>query len=117
MEQKINAEFITEKASWDSKSNNYVDRCKTVEFKEIAMRIEEREGRKILRFIGGPTGFESYYLDDLISGGLMNFDGGKFCICGGTVNSWPRCQVCVRDVQDFIKLTEVKVSCEKQCNY
>lgn len=100
MKRKIVAVFTKETGRWDSKSNNYVDRKNTSEERTIEMELyTNSEGRQILRFIGGPTGFEQYYADDL----ALN-PGGTFCICGGTINSWPRCAVLSDDVIKFLEV-------------
>ena len=53
--------------------------------------------KPILEFRGGPTGFESYYLEDI------NLEGeGDFCICAGTANRWPACYVDKTEVQEFV---------------
>ena len=55
----------------------------------------------VVRFNGGPTGFESYYLGSLIEHNLDN--GSMFCICGGTINSWHNCEVKSRELHNIIK--------------
>jgi hypothetical protein len=61
---------------------------------------ETLKGKKeIVNFLGGPTGFESYYLKDL----LKPKESENFCICGGTINSWPNCYVKTKDLIKIIK--------------
>lgn len=99
----MKAKFIYETGRWDSKSNSFVDRKKRFETKEVQMVIESSEDhdRATLRFIGGPTGYETYYIKDL----LEHAPEGRmdFCICGGTINSWPTCIVEWADVTDFLE--------------
>ena len=59
-----------------------------------------------MKFIGGPTGFESYYLEDL-EGDTLDHDG-DFCICGGTINSWANCTVDTADIHKAIEIYEEK---------
>jgi len=99
MEEEIVAIFTTETARWNENLEEYVDRESRTEVKDIKMVVETRDDKAILRFVGGPTGYESYYIEDL--------DGwkdrvGSFCICGGTVNRWPKCEVHWPDVQRFL---------------
>ncbi len=69
--------------------------------KELTMHIVTKgHERPILRFEGGPTGFESYYVAD-IDFRLSN-SGDDFCICAGTANRWPACYVDRKEVQKFV---------------
>lgn len=54
--------------------------------------------KPILEFQNGPTGFESYYLEDLTLEGERDF-----CICAGTPNRWPACYVDMPTVRQFVK--------------
>lgn len=69
--------------------------------RELTMHIiTEGHERPILRFEGGPTGFESYYVADIdfrVSSGE-----DKFYICAGTANRWPACWVDRKEVQKFV---------------
>ena len=60
-------------------------------------RVDSQSNRPILEFQGGPTGFETYYLEDINLEG-----GGDFCICAGTANRWPACYVDKTVVQEFV---------------
>lgn len=73
----------------------------------MANQIEHTsESRMLLQFVGGPTGFESYYLDDEFIEGREALVAANpealFCICGGTVNSWPCCEVSACAMLDFL---------------
>ena len=63
---KIKSYWRKETAGW-TEETGYVDReWSPVEEKEIEVIIEYNiEDRPIIRFIGGPTGHESYYVDTL----------------------------------------------------
>lgn len=99
MKRKIVAVFTKETGRWDSKSNNYVDRKTTSEERLIEVEIfTPADGKLRIKFIGGPTGFEQYYADD-----LSLTPGRTFCICGGTINSWSRCTVLSDDVIKFLE--------------
>jgi len=107
---KINSVFTFETARWDSSLNNFVGRKSRDETREIEVAIIARDGKPLLVFTGGPTGFESYYLEDILEEPLR---GDDFCICGGTVNSWPRCIVNWQDVVDLIHGNGYKFKGEK----
>ena len=89
---KCEALFTKTTAKWNG--NKFVGHRSIKSRKLIEMEIDG----DVLRFRGGPTGFESYCIKDL------SLPPGKvFCICGGTVNSWPRCEVQTDDVIQFLK--------------
>jgi hypothetical protein len=69
------------------------------------MTIDTDSKKPILRFIEGPTGYESYYIEDLIRHCDLpcHTEDFNFCICGGTVNSWPQCTVKKKDMFEFLK--------------
>ena len=54
----------------------------------------------ILEFVGGPTGFERYYIADLLLRDPSKHP--EICICGGTINRWPACFVDRQEVADFL---------------
>ena len=96
----ITSRWIIEKGYWDHKLNDFTSRT-TEEFtRKIKMTITANDHGEILRFIGGPTGHESYYLADLLEN---KKNDGEFCICAGTINRWPACYVERKTVLDFIK--------------
>ena len=109
--RSITAKFITEKGRWDKQSNSFVDRSSVETISPIEMELFERDGKQILKFIGGPTGFESYYVEDLNANPMV---AGIFCICGGTINRWPRCEVPFADVADFLNDMGTNTSCRRQ---
>ena len=71
--------------------------------RELEMEIYTNErGCRVLKFHGGPTGFEEYRVQDLLT---LNVDNQSkwFCICAGTINSWPYCAVNRKEVFEFIR--------------
>lgn len=71
-----------------------------VSTKKLTMAIvTEGHDKPILNFRGGPTGFESYYIEDL----SLSSDEGDFCICAGTANRWPACFVDKAEVNKFVE--------------
>jgi len=101
---KILSKWQQEVGKWDRGLNDYVDR-KVIELpdKFLVMQIIRIENRNILRFNGGPTGFESYHIPDLIDGMKTAGINKIFCICGGTINRWPHCTVAWDEVVAFLK--------------
>jgi hypothetical protein len=98
--QSIEAIFIQEIGRWDKSSNTFVDLSTSKTIRNIEMVLCERDDKQILKFVGGPTGFESYYVEDLLA---LPFAKSTFCICGGTINRWPRCEVSSTEVAIFLK--------------
>lgn len=96
---KINSIWETEIGTWDEYKCKYTDRKITVDEKELDMVIIEGIHGPIVRFVGGPTGHESYYIEDLLS---SDFTKGDFYICAGTINRWSACKVKREEVLNFI---------------
>ena len=99
MKRTINSRWVIEKGRWSEKLRTYTDRTR-LEFErpvEIEI-IHNLRDKHILLFMGGPTGHEAYYLDGLLP---MDDRQGEFCICAGTINSWPACYVQWADVKKF----------------
>ena len=97
---KINSRWVVEKGRWDENECTYINRKKETFERFIGMQIEDGNTGKLIRFIGGPTGFESYYIEDLLS---VDSLVKELCICAGTINRWPACYVDKQTVFDFIK--------------
>jgi hypothetical protein len=98
---KIKSFWQCEYGSWDEGERRYVEKELTpIEEKEIEFTIINDGKDPILKFIGGPTGHESYYIRDLIRASRM--DHVKFYICAGTINSYPSCYVLWEDVEPAI---------------
>ena len=105
----IKAWFIRETGFWSEDKGKFINISKSNEFRDISVTICERENgfdKLILKFYGGPTGFESYYLKDVIElipdKDKIN-DTQTMCICGGTINRWDACYVNYKEVIDFIE--------------
>ena len=99
MKKQINSRWIVEKGVWSEKLQAYTDRTKQEFERMLEVEITRNlRGSTILRFIGGPTGHEAYYLYKLLP---MNNKQGEFCICAGTINSWPACYVQWADIKKF----------------
>lgn len=104
---KIPAFWQAETGYFDPKMGRYTRRRFTdVQERMLELRIEPSEynNRPVLRFIGGPTGHESYYLHDLINILEDAPPNEVLTICGGTINSWPRCWVNITDLQEAVRL-------------
>ena len=100
---KITSYWQHETAKFDPGKREFVNR-KSSPIKEKELEITVRKDSKdrlILSFHGGPTGFEAYYLHDIFST-VMNSEQEDYCICAGTVNSWPRCWVKMKDLKKIL---------------
>ena len=100
---KINSKWSMEKADWDRTFQQYTNRrVISLSDKELEMVVKKTDRGDVLQFIGGPTGHEAYYISDLL--GSFTLDGSDdFCICAGTVNSWPLCTVSRKEVLNFLR--------------
>ena len=100
---KIQGSWSVEKGRW-KEGEGFVDRHTDHFFRDLEMVIEPPSLGKgaIIRFVGGPTGYESYYVEDLQRPNSRQ-GCNTFCICAGTINSWPRCEVPWADVVAFLK--------------
>jgi hypothetical protein len=99
---KIESLWICETGRWDDQTNSYVDISRRSETKQIGLRLYvANNGKEGLEFVGGPTGFEQYYLEDMVD--MVNEYCTDFAICFGTINSWPKCLVKVADVRKFLE--------------
>jgi hypothetical protein len=102
IEKTIEATFTKTTARWNG--NNFVNREEESEIKDIKMSILEREYGKVLKFEGGPTGHESYYIDDLLgNNNPVNKERDYFCLCIGSINGYPKCVVSRQKVFNFIE--------------
>jgi hypothetical protein len=104
----IKSTWRCEKGRWDGR--NFVDRQwialgeKELEMEIISLGPESVYRDPIIRFYGGPTGHESYYIADLLRNLEFKLECDDFSICAGTINSWPECRVSFKEVIDFIKV-------------
>lgn len=100
---KINSKWSKETGKWNGKE--FINREITaLPDKELEMKFKDGKSSRILEFIGGPTGFESYYVEDLLR--EPSRMQGRLCICGGTINSWPKCSVQAEEVLAYIQQEE-----------
>jgi hypothetical protein len=105
--KEIRSTWTTIKAKWNG--NDFYDHQSTVEERTLLMEIGCRStGEPSLHFIGGPTGFEIYSVEALMDPeyGLEAEGRETLCICAGTTNSWPKCEVPAADVIAFLKETQ-----------
>ncbi len=96
----IVARWVVERGNWSPSGNTYINKVKQESTRELQIKIINSQGGDILQFIGGPTGYESYYVHDLLD---SVDDNQEICICGGTINSYAACYVDRKEVIDFIK--------------
>jgi hypothetical protein len=102
---KILSFWQHETGKWDEVLRIYTERKKSpIKTKELEVNIVKSDfnNKKIVKFYGGPTGHESYYLDDLLRT-KFNKKEDRFCICAGTINSWSCCWVRASDLLRFLK--------------
>ena len=97
---KINSVWTVETGRWSDRKCKFVDRKSKTFERELEMEIAQGQSGPVIKFIGGPTGFESYYIKDLLEDQSKS---GPFWICAGTINRWPRCSVEFSEVIKFIK--------------
>lgn len=79
---KVQSEF-----EWQDSSGQVMG----TEERELGIEIDFSKAKTVLRFIGGPTGHESYYLEDLLP--KIKQGDGDLLICFGTPGSWAKCTV------------------------
>ena len=106
-ERKIMSHWEWKFAKWNEEDGKFEEFWVRREARLIEMRVEEcgggGGGEGVLKFVGGPTGFESYGIEGLLRGMEGKGLGGKFFICAGTVNRWPSCWVGLEEVKDFLR--------------
>jgi len=93
--KKIKARWVVKKGHWSNATDTFIHRVKEETTRELSMEVRN----DILYFRGGPTGYESYYIDD-----IKNLKPGvELCICAGTINRWAECYVQSDDVLAFLE--------------
>lgn len=102
-EFEINSFWQQETGYWSEKENKYLNRT-FGPIKEKKLKVIYEPEKDIIKFIGGPTGFESYYFSDVSKTVLLHPNHDMFCICGGTINRWPNCTI---KREDFKKIINV----------
>ena len=103
--KEINSRWATETRWLDTKPGGGMKQKSKTEHstRKLTMAIlpKGREGgsdKSILEFRDGPTGYESYYLNEITLEG-----DEEFCICAGTPNRWPACYVDMPTVRKFVE--------------
>jgi len=100
MKTDIKSFWTYEKGRWSEEHNDYIDRnTSEPQEKILTMEIVDHGTGPILQFNGGPTGYESYYVADLVA---RQPKGAYMAICAGTINSWAQCRVRSQDVVAFL---------------
>jgi len=98
---KIKSYWQFEKGNWDNNNSQYTQiSLSDIKEKVLELTLDCRDKRPSVRFIGGPTGFESYCFDSLLNNLPISTccsEEDIFVICGGTINSWARCWVTTKD--------------------
>lgn len=112
-EFEIQSFWKQETGRWSDKEEKFLNRT-TSPVKEKTLKVLYEPDKNIIKFIGGPTGFESYYFTDIVktieSHPSSRFD--EFCICGGTINRWPECTVKMDDFREIIFQIEKRKNTE-----
>ncbi len=106
---KIKSYWRYKKGNWDNKINTYKDVYYTEEEEKILDVELDTDDKPIVRFLGGPTGYESYYFTDVYKKPRPD---NKFYMCTGTINSWAECWVKVDDFTEILKV--FKAALEKR---
>jgi len=106
MKKEINSKWEMSIGTWDRTLGEYINVEKRSREKTIRMEVIERKGEEdLIEFVGGPTGFETYSICSLLENPSFNIITEKsrsFCICGGTINKWPRVIVDLNEVVRFL---------------
>lgn len=115
MRKKINCEWIVITGKWNGQE--FIDIQEKSSRRDIEMKIILKDNRAIIRFIGGPTSYEAFYISNFRKN-LYNHTKtqklDKWYICMGTINRWPRCIVDRREVMQFIREIIEDKLCLKQ---
>lgn len=108
---EINSEWFALTGKWDEKTEKYINQKITrlpdriLQMKIVDnSNISDNPDNKIIEFIGGPTGYETYYINDLLKDRKSVYNENNLCICAGTINSWYSCFVKWQDVFNFLKI-------------
>lgn len=99
---KISALMIYESGTWNSETDKYENIHFREEVKELEMVLRPNERGTIIKFEGGPTGYESFYIGGFLRY-IDNFESDRCSICAGTINRYAQCIVSLKEVVDFIK--------------
>lgn len=98
LKMRINSFWQRKTGEWNGKK--FIKKQKSpVEEKLLEVVLILGDKNETVKFLGGPTGYETYCLKDL----LKLKENENFCICGGTLNSWPNCYVKAKDLSQILK--------------
>ena len=101
-EWTINSYWSNQTGRWSEEQGTYIDEKRSPEKEKLLkIKIDYYKNDYIIRFIDGPTGYESYYVNDLLA--KVDNKEGKFYICAGTINSWSTCYVLWKDLKPILK--------------
>jgi len=115
MKKEIQGIFTKETGDWQEDSGNtFTNRKSKTWYRTLVMEIYVQSGKPLLHFQKAPTGYETYYIEDLIAYQKPFDESSLMCICGGTINSWARCEVNYKEVMDFIKAYEETLNSHRQ---
>lgn len=90
----------TETGRWDEEKETFTN-LKFSEIKEKIIQVEYQPEKDVIQFLGGPTGYESYYFADIYKS-IHKWKSEKLYICAGTLNSWSSCYVKISDLLDIM---------------
>jgi hypothetical protein len=98
----IKGNFVARTGTWNNELKKFDPVNERKYERTISMEVLEVDYRLVLRFIGGPTGHETYRVEDLLAT-ASRIPGDEFSICAGTINSWHACIVSRIEVEKFIE--------------
>jgi hypothetical protein len=99
LESTVGSTWTIVKGRWDRDLMDWVNVTEEASKKEIPARLVFRESDETyLVSFDGPTGYEIYDIEALLGVCKGSRD---FCVCAGTINSWPRCDVDLEDLRRF----------------
>ena len=111
----ITSYWQTETGRFNDDQGTFVDR-RFSDIKEKEIYVEYDKETDVIHFRGGPTGYESYKFSSIeYSSKTFKFD--KFCICSGTINSWPRCDIKVKDFMKIFNLIKKERNEKRENDY
>jgi len=100
----VDSDWDTVKGVWNEDLFKYDNITHDRFEKKIKMTRTFINDKPALVFDGGPTGHERYYIEDLIDPLIMDYNREGLCICAGTVNRWPQCNVKWKHIMLFLSI-------------
>ena len=98
---KIKSYWSCEKGRWDNEKNTFVDITWSLVEEKMLDVVITKDKKPIIKFLGGPTGHEAYYLESLMRDSENK--EGKLYICAGTINRWYSCWVLWEDLKELLR--------------